>query len=137
MLHCALRIWHLQGIVEGEVHLVGSRAPDTAQDFILQCLRKDPHQRPSAQELLLHPWLQVGSSFTDMDTWHPHAQHSEMAIQLLVNYDGKMCDVKWRPAQAAELGQEGSCSLPEQQSSDRFVPIPSLPAADGIPDTDR
>lgn len=50
----------LQGIVEDEVHVPESCMSAAAQDFILQCLRKDPLQRPCITDLLQHPWLKVG-----------------------------------------------------------------------------
>ncbi|CAL8466954.1 g6490 [Coccomyxa elongata] len=59
--HCDALVT-IKGIVEDEVHMKGSCASDAAQDFILQCLRKDAHQRPSAQDLLQHPWLQEPTS---------------------------------------------------------------------------
>ena len=31
-------------------------SPD-AKDFVLKCLVKDPEARPTAQEMLEHPWL--------------------------------------------------------------------------------
>eukprot|EP00759_Apiculatamorpha_spiralis_P026141 PhF_6_TR29270/c2_g2_i2/m.42881 len=31
--------------------------PAEAKDFVRQCLRVNPHDRPTAQQLLQHPWL--------------------------------------------------------------------------------
>lgn len=63
MITCAvqqLMKWAvLQGIVENEVSIDGTSMSATAQDFILQCLRKDPQQRPSITDLLQHPWMEV------------------------------------------------------------------------------
>ncbi len=39
--------------------MAGSSVSAAAQDFILQCLRKEPHQRPSTTDLLRHPWMEV------------------------------------------------------------------------------
>jgi serine/threonine protein kinase len=47
--------------------LPGSVPPDCA-DFIQQALTKDPRMRPSAQQLLQHPWLarcQAGEPWRD------------------------------------------------------------------------
>ncbi|EIE26639.1 Pkinase-domain-containing protein [Coccomyxa subellipsoidea C-169] len=49
----------VQRIVEREVEMAGSSVSAAAQDFILQCLRKEPHQRPSITDLLRHPWMEA------------------------------------------------------------------------------
>ena len=37
-----------------------------AEDFIRQCLQKDPRMRPSTAQLLKHPWLEVRPALPEM-----------------------------------------------------------------------
>jgi len=38
-----------------------------AKEFILACLSKDPLQRPTAEELLQHPWLAANAQYPQVD----------------------------------------------------------------------
>lgn len=60
--------------------------------------------------------------------------NQQIVILLLVTWDGRMYAINGMVAfevcevatlQATEGGQGGSCSLPEQQCSDRSAPTPS------------
>lgn len=51
-------------IVEDDRPPLPTRASDELCDFLIQCFAKDPKERPTANELFSHPWLQKN--------WHPH-----------------------------------------------------------------
>lgn len=47
----------LRAIVSGEPPQLSERFSPEARDFVAQCLQKKPYQRPTYQQLLVHPWL--------------------------------------------------------------------------------
>jgi len=58
----------LYRIVQDEIPPLPRNISDAMTDFLLQCFKKDPAQRPSAVELLEHQWLQK-SHDTLKTTW--------------------------------------------------------------------
>lgn len=36
------------------------------EDFLLRCLHRNPQERPTAQELLAHPWMEKHTSRYDL-----------------------------------------------------------------------
>jgi len=57
----------MEQIVNKDLEFSTGRAVSPEADqFILQCLLKDPSQRPSAEELFNHPWLLMSASNEDL-----------------------------------------------------------------------
>jgi serine/threonine protein kinase len=52
-------MWHLiESLARHATHMTHVTTQDLA-DFLLQCWRKDPLERPTAKQLLEHPWLRI------------------------------------------------------------------------------
>jgi serine/threonine protein kinase len=42
----------------GSLPIIPERFSDGARDFVLQCCKRDPSERPTSDTLLKHPWIQ-------------------------------------------------------------------------------
>lgn len=47
-------------IVEDEMPPIPPDCPKQLRDFLVQCFRRNPEERPSAENLLDHPWMKTG-----------------------------------------------------------------------------
>lgn len=52
----------MQAIMTGDARAPSPALSMPAQAFLSACLQRDPRLRPSTSDLLVHPWIQVGST---------------------------------------------------------------------------
>jgi serine/threonine protein kinase len=104
---------HCEGLVErstGELPVMPRGIPFECIDFLMDCLHPEPTNRPSASQLLEHPFIRKGARIAS-GAWHGHAccdsiEEVESELddlipvmhQLLISEDIKQRSPPCRPA---------------------------------------
>ncbi|CDH52536.1 pkinase-domain-containing protein [Lichtheimia corymbifera JMRC:FSU:9682] len=72
----------LYHIVEDDHPPVPENASETLQDLLYACFQKDPSQRPTAKELMQHPWISSALATTpDQQEQQEQQQQSNQALE--------------------------------------------------------
>lgn len=68
-VRCAFRSICSQVLNEDLPIPAGQEYSDDFRDFVTQCMQKNPFQRPSAEQLLSHPWVTKVSVCVCVRVW--------------------------------------------------------------------
>jgi serine/threonine protein kinase len=92
-----------------------AKISEFAKDFICQCLRKHPGDRPTVMELLHHPWVRTFQRRTSMRITAMPRRRSSIVYNpgSLVHAPGAAHDTYTPPQEAAEEGTDGAVPMGE------------------------
>jgi serine/threonine protein kinase len=112
--------WELEAIAdrvdctEGLCLPEGCTASPAARDFLAACLHRDPESRPSAKELLQHPWLLGASSLAELAAGRAAAGGG---AALLARAGGSRPRLVVRVASSPSMFDDEHCSEASSSSS--------------------
>ncbi|KAG2436193.1 hypothetical protein HXX76_006505 [Chlamydomonas incerta] len=90
-----------------------AKISEFAKDFICQCLRKHPGDRPTVMELLHHPWVRTFQRRTSMRITAMPRRRSSIVYNpgSLAHAPGAAHDTYTPPQEAAEEGTDGAVPM--------------------------